>query len=129
MRVIEVGAGTGSFTDILMRFLGRTDDESSERRYARWDFTDISRSFFSEAQDFFRAEGDRVQYNSLDIEKEPSGQGFECGTYDMVVASLVCEAQVYITWRDIRLLTLLKVLHATHDLKTTLINARKLLKP
>ncbi|KAH8429183.1 uncharacterized protein LDX57_006852 [Aspergillus melleus] len=109
LRVIEVGAGTGSITDILMRSLGRTDDESSERRYARWDFTDISRSFFSQAQDLLKAEGDRVKFNSLDIEHEPSDQGFECGTYDMVVASLV--------------------LHATHDPKTTLINARKLLKP
>ncbi|KAI9046007.1 polyketide synthase module [Aspergillus affinis] len=109
LRVIEVGAGTGSITDILMRSLGRTDDESSERRYSQWDFTDISRSFFGEAQDLFKAEGDRVKFNALDIEKDPAEQGFECGTYDVVVASLV--------------------LHATHDLKKTLTNSRKLLKP
>lgn len=89
LRIIEIGAGTGSMTEILMKFLGRTNDKSSERRYTRWDFTDRSRSFFSNAQDLFRTEGDRVQFNSLDIEQDPEKQGFECGTYDLVIASLV----------------------------------------
>lgn len=108
MRVLEVGAGTGSMTDIMLRSLGR-GDESNERRYGQWDYTDISRSFFGDAQDEFCQEGDRMRFNTLNIEQDPEVQGFECGTYDVVVASLV--------------------FHATADLKTTLINARKLLKP
>ncbi|KAL4934290.1 uncharacterized protein BDV17DRAFT_296996 [Aspergillus undulatus] len=111
LRIIEVGAGTGSMTNIMLRRLGRDDGSSSsnDRRYAQWDYTDISRSFFGEAQDEFRQEGDRMRFSTLDISQDPDSQGFECGTYDVVVASLV--------------------LHATPDLKTTLTNARSLLKP
>ncbi|KAL4914902.1 hypothetical protein BDW62DRAFT_134806 [Aspergillus aurantiobrunneus] len=109
IRVIEVGAGTGSMTDIMLRCLGRGDEFSIDRRYAQWDYTDISRSFFGQAQDEFRQEGDRMRFSPLNIEQDPEAQGFECGTYDVVVASLV--------------------FHATADLKTTLANARKLLKP
>ncbi|KAL4909664.1 hypothetical protein BDW74DRAFT_42311 [Aspergillus multicolor] len=109
MKIVEIGAGTGSLTEIMLRHLGRGGGSSKDRRYSRWDYTDISRSFFGEAQDVFRDEGELMQFRTLDIEKEPEGQGFECGTYDVVVASLV--------------------LHATADLRKTLTNARKLLKP
>ena len=53
MRILEVGAGTGSMTDIVLGYLGRGDDNPTERRYSQWDYTDISRSFFGEAQDTF----------------------------------------------------------------------------
>ncbi|KAL4970542.1 type I polyketide synthase [Aspergillus stella-maris] len=111
LRIVEVGAGTGSMTNIMLRSLGRDDKnpDSNDRRYAQWDYTDISRSFFGDAQDEFRAEGDRMRFRTLDIGLDPEGQGFEIGSYDVVVASLV--------------------LHATPDLRTTLTNARKLLKP
>ncbi|OJJ38044.1 hypothetical protein ASPWEDRAFT_106140 [Aspergillus wentii DTO 134E9] len=109
MKIIEVGAGTGSMTDMLLRTLGRGEDISSHRRYAKWDFTDISRSFFADAQDEFSEEGDRMKFNTLNIEQDPEGQGFQCGSYDVVVASMV--------------------FHATSDLKATLSHARKLLKP
>ncbi|KAL4954233.1 hypothetical protein BDW69DRAFT_183680 [Aspergillus filifer] len=111
LRIVEVGAGTGSMTNFMLRSLGQ-DDKSQDlngRRYAQWDYTDISRSFFGDAQDEFRAEGDRMRFRTLDIGLDPEGQGFEIGGYDVVVASLV--------------------LHATPDLRTTLTNARKLLKP
>ncbi|KAL4937319.1 hypothetical protein BDV06DRAFT_227076, partial [Aspergillus oleicola] len=109
LRIIEVGAGTGSMTKIMLRSLGRDDEGSNERKYARWDYTDISRSFFGDAQDEFRQEGDRMRFRTLDIGMDPEGQGFEIGSYDVVVASLV--------------------IHATPDLKSTLTNARRLLKP
>ncbi|RDW89980.1 type I polyketide synthase [Aspergillus mulundensis] len=109
MKIVEIGAGTGSLTEIMLRYLGRGGGSSNDRRYSRWDYTDISRSFFGEAQDEFRGEGELMQFRTLDIEKDPEAQGFECGTYDVVVASLV--------------------LHATVDLKRTLTNARRLLKP
>lgn len=52
---------------------------------------------------------DIIDYKVLDIEKNPVEQGFEAGTYDIVMAS--------------------NVLHATSDITTTLKNVRKLLKP
>ena len=89
MRILEVGAGTGSMTDIVLGYLGRGDDNPTERRYSQWDYTDISRSFFGEAQDTFHEEGERMQFHSLDIGMDPEAQGFECGTYDVVVAAMV----------------------------------------
>ncbi|KAE8402996.1 hypothetical protein BDV37DRAFT_294863 [Aspergillus pseudonomiae] len=109
MRILEIGAGTGSATRIFLRTLGRGQDNSQPSRYAHWEYTDISRSFFSEAAGQFAAEGDRMSFNTLDIEHDPEQQGFECGTYDMVAASLV--------------------IHATSDLTKTLTHVRKLLKP
>ncbi|GMG48901.1 unnamed protein product [Aspergillus oryzae var. brunneus] len=88
MRILEIGAGTGSATRIFLRTLGRGQDESQTSRYAHWEYTDISRSFFGEAASQFAAEKDRMGFNTLDVEYDPEQQGFECGTYDMVVASL-----------------------------------------
>lgn len=78
-------------------------------RFQRYDYTDISPSFFEKAKDLFKEYGDRVRYKTLDIEKDPSDQGYSAGTYDVVFAA--------------------NVIHATKDLSTTLRNARKLLKP
>jgi SAM-dependent methyltransferase len=50
-----------------------------------------------------------MRFKTLDIEQDPGLEGYECETYDMVVAFLV--------------------LHATKDLSASLKNVRKLLKP
>lgn len=90
MKILEVGAGTGAMTDFCIRALSMdTSTDASLRRYGQWDFTDISSSFFPGAQEMFAAEGQRMRFKVLDIEKDPEIQGFECGTYDMVVAFMV----------------------------------------
>ncbi|KAL3473806.1 hypothetical protein BJX99DRAFT_272015 [Aspergillus californicus] len=109
LRIIEIGAGTGSMTKIILQSLGGTDENRNQRRYAQLHYTDISRSFFSEAEAQFSQEGDRIRFSPLDIEQDPADQGFECGTYDVAVASLA--------------------LHATTNLAGALTNVRKLLKP
>ncbi|GAA91228.1 polyketide synthase [Aspergillus luchuensis IFO 4308] len=109
MRILEVGAGTGAMTDSCIRALSMDfPADPNLRRYGQWDFTDISSSFFPGAQEMFAAEGQRMRFKVLDIEKDPEIQGFECGTYDMVVAFMV--------------------IHATKDLVVSLSNVRKLLK-
>ncbi|KAL2818527.1 hypothetical protein BDW59DRAFT_165475 [Aspergillus cavernicola] len=104
MKILELGAGTGALTDLCLRTLNR----ARVPRYSQLDFTDLSSSFFPQAQSLF-AEYERMRFMPLDIEKDPEIQGFECGTYDLVAAYLV--------------------LHATVDLSVSLKNARKLLKP
>ncbi|KAJ5588138.1 hypothetical protein N7537_010816 [Penicillium hordei] len=107
MKILEVGAGIGSMTKVMLRTLGNT--ENSNPQYAQWDFTDKSGSSFASVQDQFHQEAGRMQFKLLDIEQDPEKQGFECGTYDIVVASMV--------------------IHATSNIKDALANARKLLKP
>ncbi|GIJ99437.1 type I iterative polyketide synthase [Aspergillus viridinutans] len=110
MKILEVGAGSGAMTQFCLQVLcTNSENDTTAPRYGQWDFTDISGSFFAKAQDSFASQGKRMRFKMLDIEQDPGLEGFECGTYDMVVAFLV--------------------LHATKDLSASLKNVRKLLKP
>ena len=101
LRVIEVGAGTGSATASVLPELpaGRFD-------YA---YTDISAGFFAEAEERFGDGDGCIEYRPLDIEKDPVAQGFVPHGYDLIIAS--------------------NVLHATRFLEETLGHCRTLLAP
>ena len=101
LRVLEVGAGTGSATEPILSALpeGRFD----------YMFTDISAGFFAEAESRFAASGAPIEYRALDIETDPATQGFDPHGYDLVVAA--------------------NVLHTTRDLGETLAHCRSLLAP
>ena len=101
LRVIEVGAGTGSATASVLRELpqGRFD----------YTYTDISAGFFAEAEARFGDGDGSIEYLTLDIEKDPVAQGFDAHGYDLVIAS--------------------NVLHATRYLNETLANCGALLAP
>ncbi|MCJ1395075.1 hypothetical protein MMC18_007956 [Xylographa bjoerkii] len=108
MKFLEVGAGTGATTKIIHNILvSHGDHEPGAPRYSRYDFTDLSVSFFENAQETFGGY-DRMKFAALDIEKDPFGQGFDNESYDIIIAA--------------------NVLHATRDLTSTLRNIRKLLK-
>ncbi|KAK6954931.1 hypothetical protein Daesc_002560 [Daldinia eschscholtzii] len=106
LRIIEIGAGTGGLTNSILK--GLTNPGSGSLLYSEYMYTDISSAFFGAAQARFE-EYPNMSFRALDITKDPVAQGFEQGSYDLVVAS--------------------NVLHATPTLKETLSNARKLLKP
>lgn len=55
-------------------------------RYAIYDFTDISPSIFAKAKEEFDAQRDGMRFETLDIEEDPIQQGFDKGTYDLIVA-------------------------------------------
>ncbi|MDE0109448.1 MAG: SDR family NAD(P)-dependent oxidoreductase, partial [Bryobacterales bacterium] len=101
LRVIEIGAGTGATTSVLLEVLpaGRTE----------YTFTDISTGFFPDAEREFGERG--VDFRSLefDVERDPEDQGFALHGYDLVIAA--------------------NVLHATRDLAETLAHCRRLLAP
>ncbi len=101
LRIIEVGAGTGSATASVLPELpaGRFD----------YTYTDISAGFFAEAEARFGDAGGAIQYRVLDIEKEPVAQGFDFHGFDLLIAS--------------------NVLHATRYLQETLAHCRDLLAP
>jgi len=109
MKILEVGAGTGSFTGHILAPLLHSEHEEDEARISQYDFTDISESFLERARDKFASARSFMNFKLLNVEHSPEGQGYSLGTYDMVVAG----------W----------VLHATPSLDVTVQNVRKLLKP
>ncbi|KAG4444512.1 hypothetical protein IFR05_000103 [Cadophora sp. M221] len=107
LRVVEIGAGTGGATLPILTALGGMNDKTPPR-FLSYDITDITTGFFEKLQEKTSAWGDLISYKKLDIEKDPSEQGFEDGYYDVVVAA--------------------NVLHATKNMRNTMANVRRLLK-
>jgi len=106
LRFLEVGAGTGATTSLVLNTIG---EPKQAPRYAEYVFTDISNFFLSAAKERFKAYP-HIKYRVLDIEKDDSqGPHEEQGCYDIIVAA--------------------NVFHATKDLSATLRNVRKLLRP
>jgi acyl transferase domain-containing protein/D-arabinose 1-dehydrogenase-like Zn-dependent alcohol dehydrogenase len=98
LRVLEIGAGTGGMTSYIVPKLPADRTE--------YVYTDLSNHFFLKAQEKFR-QYPFIEYQRLDIEQDPTEQGFEPHSFDLIVAS--------------------EVLHATTDLRQTLTNTKKLL--
>ena len=88
LRVLEVGAGTGSATAAIL-------PELPEGRYD-YTYTDISAGFFSEAESRFGGAEASIDYRVLDIENDPVEQGFDRHGYDLVIASNVLHATRYL---------------------------------
>lgn len=99
--ILEVGAGTGATTEAVLRAI--------DQGYASYTFTDVSSGFFLPAEERFGERASRMVFKTFDMEKDPIGQGFEEGSYDIVVA--------------------VNVLHVSRDMEASLTNVRKLLKP
>lgn len=109
-KILEIGAGTGGMTShVLNPIMHHGKEELGAPRFAHYDYTDISGSYFEHAQEKFSSQRKKMAFRTLNIEKDPFEQAFETGTYDLVVAS--------------------SVLHATRDLDITLRNVHKLLRP
>lgn len=90
MTILEVGAGTGSTTSLVLETLMRQGDSPGvSPRFARYDFTDISPSFFAHAQKRYTQNINRMRFKILDLERDPIEQGFEAESYDIIIASAV----------------------------------------
>lgn len=105
LRVLEIGAGTGSATAMALEHLKSKD---GVRMYGEYVFTDISSGFMATAKEKF-ADEQCIEYKVLDITLDPTEQGFEAHNFDLVIAS--------------------NVLHATPSLQTSLRHVHRLLKP
>lgn len=105
-RILEIGAGTAGYTLPILQRLGSST--SSAQLFAHYTFTDISAGFFASAREELAPWGRHITFATLDIEKDLSEQGFELGSYDIVVAG--------------------QVLHATTNLTRTMSNVRSLLR-
>ena len=96
LRVLEIGAGTGSATASVL-------PELPEGRFD-YVYTDISAGFFAEAEARFGDANGSIQYRPLDIEEDPIAQGFASHGYDILIASNVLHANA-LPRRDARSLS------------------------
>ncbi len=102
LNVLEVGAGTGSVSDILA---ARLAGLAANVEY--FSFTDISESFLVQARQRYQRNYAFVDYKKLDITASPMAQGFRRDSYDVILAS--------------------NVLHATPNIAQTLRHSKSLL--
>lgn len=121
MTILEIGGGLGSVTELLIEGLGHDKNNS---RFGRLDYTDASPDNVANARTKF-AEACNIGFKVLDISQDPQAQGLECGTYDIVVASMVCPLLTLIYFTS---LNSWQITREASTLKTILQNARKLLK-
>ncbi len=98
VRILEIGAGTGSMTSYMLPVLPAKRTE--------YVFTDVSQQFATSAQSKF-SDYPFIECRILDIETDPVSQGFDPHSFDLIVAS--------------------DALHATRDLRHTLENVKQLL--
>ncbi|PTU17930.1 hypothetical protein P175DRAFT_0486784 [Aspergillus ochraceoroseus IBT 24754] len=105
MRVLEIGAGTGGITALILPNL---HSATGQRMYESYTYTDVSAGFFNAAQERFK-QYEGIVYHPLDITSDPLAQGFDPGSYDLIIAS--------------------NAIHVTTSLQQSLQNVARLLKP
>ncbi len=100
LRVLEIGAGTGGTTSALLPML-RPDQ-------TRYRFTDVSELFLDRARKRYTA-FPFIEYGRLDMDQDPAIQGYQPGSFDVVVAA--------------------NAVHASTNLRIALRRVRDLLAP
>nr|ALQ32786.1 putative polyketide synthase [Fusarium babinda] len=110
LRILEVGAGTGGMTGHVISALQEREKRTGGLAFSGYTYTDISPSFFETASQRWpdlQSQG-RITFKTLDLDRPIDSQGFEPGSYDLVIAA--------------------SVLHATPYLEATIRNVHKALK-
>ncbi|TAL41499.1 MAG: methyltransferase [Methylovulum sp.] len=99
IRIIEIGAGTGGTTAMVLHHLRPFSAHIDEYGY-----TDISKAFLQHGETQYGGEYPFLNYRLWNIEQPPADQGIATGVYDLVIAA--------------------NVLHATQDIRQTLRHAK-----
>ncbi|KPM37670.1 Lovastatin diketide synthase LovF [Neonectria ditissima] len=106
MKILEVRAGTrGGVALPLIQALDRPEGLLLDR----YCYTEIHSETLEEGKTLLQKWVDRVDFKTLDISKDPVQQGFQEGTYDLIIAS--------------------DAFHGTSSIDDSLANSRTLLKP
>lgn len=93
MKILEIGAGTGGATEVLLSHLmSSSKTVLGTHRFTEYTYTDISPSFFENARSKFNFVSGKMKFATLNIEIDPRNQGFQEGQYDMIIASHVIHA-------------------------------------
>ncbi|KAI0467673.1 hypothetical protein F4859DRAFT_525103 [Xylaria cf. heliscus] len=108
LRILEVGAGTGGMTSHILSTLIDIEKRTGGLSFSNYTYTDVSPTFFENARARWIGVAERMAFKTFDLERAVEDQGFELGSYDLVIAG--------------------SVLHATTDLGATIRNVRRALK-
>lgn len=109
LRIMEVGAGTGTFTSIVLEALSMRDENGIQAKmFEHYRFIDISPAFFESARTMFAHYGKKLSFGTFDIESDYDGAEQPGGLFDIFIAA--------------------NVLHVSKDLRASLRNVRKALK-
>lgn len=103
IRIIEVGAGTGATSALVLKKL-----KNYQHAIKEYCYTDISNAFLNHAEKSYGADNPFLTYGILNIEKEIADQNYDTGAYDIVIGS--------------------NVLHATKNVRITMRHVKSLLK-
>lgn len=104
MDVLEIGAGTGGATEPVLAALS----DGSTSAFQSYVFSDISAAFFDRAKVRLQKWGKSISFEKLDIERDPSDQGFQGRKFDLVLASNVLHVSTSINGALSRIKSLLK---------------------
>ncbi|MFH0891595.1 MAG: amino acid adenylation domain-containing protein, partial [Candidatus Falkowbacteria bacterium] len=102
INILEVGSGTGGASGAVLRRIKKYGQS------VNYCYTDISLAFVKSARKKYGKKYPFVNFKILDIEKDSEQQDFLIGEYDIVLAA--------------------NVLHATKNIRNTLLRVKKLLK-
>ncbi|MEJ2621928.1 MAG: SDR family NAD(P)-dependent oxidoreductase, partial [Candidatus Thiodiazotropha sp.] len=103
IRLLEIGAGTGGTTAVVLAKLKPYQGHIQEYCY-----TDISQAFLLHGEETYGPGNPFLRYQIFDVESPLAPQGIQAGSYDIVIAA--------------------NVLHATKNVRQTLRNAKAALQ-
>jgi polyketide synthase PksM len=102
LRILEIGAGTGGTSAVVLEKLAGFAEHIDEYCY-----TDLSKAFLRHAEREYASRYPFIKCHIFDVESSPEEQGLRRGSYDIVLAT--------------------NVLHATRNIRNTLRNAKAVL--
>ncbi|MGV9267536.1 thioester reductase domain-containing protein [Kitasatospora sp. NPDC003701] len=81
VRVLEIGAGTGGTSRVVLERLARNG------RRVEFHYTDVGGSFLAHGRRALAREFPFVSFRPFDLERDPVAQGYEAGSLDIVLAA------------------------------------------
>lgn len=103
IKILEIGAGTGGTTAVILEKL-----RPYQKHIAEYCYTDVSKAFLLHAEKQYGKENTYLTYQLFDVEKPLAEQEIKAGAYDVAIAA--------------------NVLHATKSIRRSLRNAKAVLK-
>ena len=85
LSILEVSARSGGASLPIIQALGSADGSSA--RFKSYTYTDTDRTFFDAVAEKFEPWVDLIKYKELDVETDPFAQGYQAGSYDVVIVA------------------------------------------